>query len=64
MAKLFRGYVHVKRAIREEGEKMNSEEKAVYSKFNWYKEPPCEEFIKKVEELAEFCEKNKGFRIS
>ena len=42
----------------------NSEEKAIYSKFNWYKEPPCEEFIKKVEELAEFCEKSKGFRIS
>lgn len=64
MAKLFRGYVHVKRAIREEGEKMDSEEKAVYSKFSWYKEPPCEAFIKKVEELAEFCEKSKGFIIA
>ncbi|MEG1007774.1 MULTISPECIES: hypothetical protein [Bacteroides] len=64
MAKLFRGYAHVKRAIREEGEILNSEERAIYSKFKWYKEPPSEEFIKKVEELAEFCEKSGGFRIT
>lgn len=63
MAKLFRGYVRVKRAIRQEYEKISSEDKAIYSQFDWYNEPPCEEFINKVEELAEFCEKSKGFRI-
>ena len=63
MAKLFRGYVFVQRAIRKDYERMSSRDKEINSKFNWYKEPPCEDFLKKVEELAEFCEKSNGFRI-
>ena len=64
MAKLFRGYVFVQRAIRKDYEAMSSHDKEIDSKFNcMHKEPPCEEFINKVEELAEFCEKSKGFRI-
>lgn len=63
MAKLFRGYVFVKRAIREEWEKKTPEEKSVILSFDKKAEPPCESFINKVESLANFCEKSGGFRI-
>ena len=63
MAKLFRGYVSVKRAIREEWEKKTEEEKEILLSVNKRAAPPGEEFINKVEGLIDFCEQSGGFRI-
>ena len=63
MAKLFRGYVFVKKAIREEWEKMTEEEKKLILSFDTKNEPPSEEFLNKIESLADFCEQSGGFRI-
>jgi hypothetical protein len=63
MAKLFRGYVFVKRAIREEWDKKTEEQQKNILAFDEKATPPKEEFINKVESLAEFCEKSGGFRI-
>lgn len=63
MAKLFRGYVFVKRAIREEWEKKTEEEKEILLSVNKRAAPPGEEFINKVEGLIDFCEQSGGFRI-
>lgn len=63
MAKLFRGYVFVKRSIAEEWEKKTEEEKNLILSFNKMAKPPSEEFINKIEILADFCEKSGGFRI-
>lgn len=64
MARLFRGYVSVKRALREEWNKIPESRKV------WIKsmrgngvEPPAEVFLQKVEALAEFCEQSEGFNI-
>lgn len=63
MAKLFKGYVFVKRGIMEEWEKKTGDEKALILSFNNQNEPLSVEFINKVEELAEFCEQSGGFTI-
>ncbi len=63
MAKLFRGYVFVKRFIREEWDKKTEDEKNRILSYKTCKEQPSKEFIDKVESLAEFCEKSGGFRI-
>lgn len=63
LAKLFRGYIFVKRAIREDWEKRTEEEKTLLLSFNKKSRPPSEEFIKKIESLADFCEHSGGFRI-
>lgn len=63
MAKLFRGYVFVKRCIREEWEKKTEEEKAMILAILKNAKPPSEEFLNKVESLIDFCEKSGGFRI-
>ena len=55
MARLFRGYVSVKRALKEEWDQLSEREKA---------EPPAEEFLHKIEILADFCEQSKGFNIN
>lgn len=64
MARLFRGYVFVKRAIREEWDKKTEAEKiCITSCLGNKAEPPAEEFLRKIEKLAEFCEQSEGFNI-
>lgn len=64
MARLFRGYVKVKRELREQWEKKPENEKVmVKSMFGSKAEPPAEIFLQKVEALAEFCEQSEGFNI-
>lgn len=63
MAKLFRGYVFVKKSIQEEWDKKTEEEKNLILSFNKKAAPPCAEFLEKIESLADFCEKSGGFRI-
>ena len=64
MAKLFRGYVSVKRALREEWNKKTKNEQIRIKSFLGDKvEPPAEEFLHKVEMLADFCEQSEGFNI-
>lgn len=63
MAKMFRGYVFVKRAIREEWNKKTEEEKKIMMAINVGLVPPSEDFINKIESLIGFCEKSGGFTI-
>lgn len=64
MARLFRGYVFVKRGLRKEWDKKTESEKVVImSRFGKMSEPPSEEFLQKVESMAEFCEQSEGFNI-
>ncbi len=64
MARLFRGYVSVKRALREEWDKKpENEQVMIKSVLGEKAEPPAEEFLQKVENLAEFCEQSEGFNI-
>lgn len=64
MAKLFRGYVFVKRELRKEWDKKPEEERVRIKSFLGNNvEPPAEAFLQKVEALAEFCEQSEGFNI-
>ena len=64
MAKLFRGYVFVKRELRKEWDKKPEKELVWLKSLLGNKvEPPAEVFLQKVEELAEFCEQSEGFNI-
>ena len=64
MAKLFRGYVFVKRELRKEWDKKPEKEQVWLQCLLGNKvEPPAEVFLQKVEELAEFCEQSEGFNI-
>ena len=64
MAKLFRGYVFVKRELRKEWDKKPEKEHGWLKSLLGNKvEPPAEVFLQKVEELAEFCEQSEGFNI-
>ena len=64
MARLFRGYVNVKRELREEWDKKPEKEKVMLrSQLGKQAIPPAEEFLQKVENLAEFCEQSEGFNI-
>lgn len=63
MAKIFKGYVHVKRAILEDWEKLTESEQIDLKRVDKNNQPPCKELLDKIEALAEFCAKSKGFRI-
>lgn len=64
MARLFRGYVFVKRSLREEWEKKTQEDRLMLKRLIGNKaEPPAEVFLQKIEELADFCEQSEGFKI-
>ena len=64
MAKLFRGYVFVKRELRKEWDKKPEKEQVWLKSLLGNKvEPPAEVFLQKVEELAEFCEQSEGVNI-
>ena len=64
MARLFRGYVKVKREILKEWEAMTEEEKKVIrSIMGEHVVPPGSDFINKVEEMADFLENSDGFNI-
>jgi hypothetical protein len=63
MAKLFKGYVFVKREIRKEWEEMSEYKKNMFLSIDKNASPPSSEFIDKVESLIEFCEKSGGFTI-
>lgn len=64
MARLFRGYVSVKRALREEWDKKTENEQVMLKSLLGNKaEPPAFKFSDKVEELADFCEQSEGFNI-
>ncbi len=64
MARLFRGYVFVKRGLREEWDKMSEKEQVMLkSRLGEKTEPPEEVFLKKIEDLAEFCFQSGGFNI-
>lgn len=64
MARLFNGYVQVKRELRKEwNKKTEKEQVAIKSLLGNKAEPPAEAFLQKVEELAEFCEQSEGFNI-
>ena len=64
MARLFKGYVFVKRGLIEEWEKMSEKEQTLAKSLLGEKAaPPSEEFLRKVEMLAEFCEQSEGFNI-
>lgn len=64
MARLFRGYVSVKRELREEwNKKPEREQIRIKSLLGDKVEPPAEEFLHKVEMLADFCEQSEGFNI-
>ena len=64
MAKLFRGYVSVKRSILKDWEAMSEDEREFLKRLDKNAAPPCEEFINKIESLIEFCEQSHGFRIT
>ena len=64
MARMFKGYVSVKRALREEWDKKTEREQIMIKSMMGNKvEPPAEEFLHKVEMLADFCEQSEGFNI-
>ena len=64
MARLFRGYVFVKRGLIEEWNKMSEKEQILAQSLLGKKAaPPAEEFLRKIEVLAEFCEHSEGFNI-
>ncbi|MFR0993172.1 MAG: hypothetical protein ACLSGQ_00950 [Parabacteroides distasonis] len=64
MARLFRGYVFVKRGLVEEWNKMPEKEKIqIQSLLGKRVTPPAEDFLAKIEALADFCEQSEGFNI-
>lgn len=64
MARLFRGYVSVKRELREEWDKIPVEKQVMLeSIYGKGAVPPSVEFLQKVEALADFFEQSEGFNI-
>ena len=64
MARLFRGYVSVKRALKEEWDQLSKQGQIrIKSMLGEKAEPPAEEFLHKIEMLADFCEQSEGFNI-
>lgn len=63
MAKIFRGYVQVKRSILKDWNKLTEEQQRFKLSLTTTSEPPGEVFLDQIESLADFCEKSKGFRI-
>ena len=63
MAKLFRGYAFVKRGVRKQWGKLPERNKQMAIYINERSEPPDDDFINKVESLADFCEKSGGFTV-
>lgn len=64
MARIFRGYVYVKRTLREEWLEKSEDERAMIKDFYGDKvEPPAEVFLQKIESLADFFEQSEGFNI-
>ena len=64
MARLFRGYVSVKRGLKEEWDQLSEQERIkIKSMLGKKAEPPAEEFLHKIEMLADFCEQSEGFNI-
>ncbi|GHV31570.1 hypothetical protein FACS1894177_06450 [Bacteroidia bacterium] len=63
MARLFGGYVFVKRAIREHWDALSEMERRAILDINSNRCPPSTEFINKVESLIDFCENSGGFTI-
>lgn len=64
MARLFRGYVSVKRGLKEEWDQLSEQAQIkIKSMLGEKAEPPAEEFLHKIEMLADFCEQSEGFNI-
>lgn len=64
MARLFRGYVSVKRVLKEEWDQLSEQGQIkIKSMLGEKAEPPAEEFLHKIEMLADFCEQSEGFNI-
>lgn len=63
MAKVFRGYVYVKRAIKEDWDEISPLDMSMILYRLPNAAPPDGSFIDKIEELAIFCEQSGGFRI-
>lgn len=64
MARIFRGYVYVKRGLRKEWDKIPEKERvAILSLLGEKAAPPADEFLRKIEVLADFCEQSEGFNI-
>lgn len=64
MARLFRGYVSVKRELKEEWDQLSEQGQIkIKSMLGEKAEPPAEEFLHKIEMLADFCEQSEGFNI-
>lgn len=63
MAKVFRGYVYVKRAIKKDWDEMSPPDRQRLLHQLPNAAPPEDWFIDKIEELAGFCEQSGGFRI-
>lgn len=63
IAKIFHGFVDRKRDILKEFEKLSESEKEHIKETRPDDIPPGEDFLKKVEVIAEFCAQSGGFRI-
>ena len=64
MARIFRGYVFVKRELLEEWNRKSIEEQVfIQSQLGKKETPPSEAFLQQVESLAGFCEQSEGFCI-
>ncbi len=65
MAWLGRGYVSVKRELKQEWDQLSEREQIMIKSVLGEKaEPPAEEFLHKIEMLADFCEQSEGFNIN
>lgn len=65
MARLFRRDVFVKRALKEEWDQLSEREQImIKSMLREKADPPAEEFLHKIEILADFCEQSEGFNIN
>lgn len=58
------GYVSVKRGLKEEWDQLSEQGQIkIKSMLGEKAEPPAEEFLHKIEMLADFCEQSEGFNI-
>jgi hypothetical protein len=63
IGKLLKGYVFIKRCIREQWEEMDEAARQNTLKYFKDAEPPSAEYIEKVDKVADFCLQSGGFRI-
>jgi hypothetical protein len=63
MAMAARGLVKTKQWINSEWDKLTPKEKEKYETFEFYKKPVREDFIKKVEQFADWAGKSRGFWV-